>query len=110
MNLLSGSTRRVDKELTTDIEALNAEVVAISVDNLSGAEDIARQLGIPFPVLYDPSRVVTQLYEVDNPGDGGRARPATFVVNTEGVITWKYVGSGIGDRPSVSTILAQLAR
>ncbi len=92
------------------VEALNAEVVAISVDNLSGAEDIARQLGIPFPVLYDPSRVVTQLYEVDNPGDGGRARPATFIVDTEGVITWKYVGSGIGDRPSVSTILAQLAR
>ena len=85
-------------------------MVAISVDNLSGAEDIARQLGIPFPVLYDLSRMVTQLYEVDNPGDGGRARPATFIVDTEGVITWKYVGSGIGDRPSVSTILAQLAR
>ncbi len=97
------------KGVYNDIQALNAEVIAISVDNLSGAEDIARQLGIPFPVLYDPSRVVTQLYKVDNPGDGGRARPATFVVNTEGVITWKYVGSDIGDRPSVSTILAQLS-
>ena len=98
-------TRRYD-----DIQALNAEVVAISVDNLSGAEDIARQLGIPFPVLYDPAKMVTQLYNVHNPDDSGRAKPATFIVDTEGVITWKYVGSGIGDRPSVSTILAQLAR
>ena len=69
------------------------------MDDLSGAEDIARQLGIPFPVLYDPAKMVTQLYKVHNPDDSGRAKPATFIVDTEGVITWKYVGSGIGDRP-----------
>ncbi len=93
-----------------DIKALNAEVVAISVDDLSGAEDIARQLGIPFPILYDPSRVVTQLYEVFNLLSDGVATPSTFILDTDGVIAWKYIGRSKEDRPSVSTILAQLAR
>ncbi len=82
-------------------------MVAISVDNLSGAEDIARQVGIPFPVLYDPSAEVTRLYEVHNPSDGGRATPSTFVIDAEGIIKWKFVGS-TSHRTSVSSILAQL--
>ena len=80
-------------------------MVAISIDDLSGASSIVQELGIPFPVLYDTSREVVRLYKVQNAGDGGRARPATFILDTEGVIQWKYVGSGIGDRPPVSTIL-----
>ncbi len=34
-----------------DIQALNAEVVAISVDDLAGASDIVQKVGIPFPSL-----------------------------------------------------------
>ena len=69
---------------------------------------MVQKLGIPFPILYDPSTETPQAYKVFNLLGDGLATPATFIVDTEGVITWKYVGSGIGDRPSTDTILAQL--
>ncbi len=37
------------------------------------------------------------------------ATPSTFVVDRDGVITWKYVANPIGDRPPTSNIIDQLA-
>ena len=84
-------------------------MLAISVDNLEEASEVVRMLGIPFPILYDPSTEAPQSYMVFNLLGDGLATPSTFILDKKGVITWKYVGSGIGDRPSVSTILAQLS-
>ena len=91
-----------------DIKALNAEVVAISVDDLAGASDIVAKVGIPFPVLYDPSQQVPQTYKVFNLLGDNVATPSTFVVDQNGVIVWKYVANSIGDRPPSSIILNQL--
>lgn len=99
-------------ELTSvyeDIKALNAEVVAISVDDLAGASDIVERVGIPFPVLYDPSREVPESYKVFNLLGDQVATPSTFVVDPDGVIVWKYVANSIGDRPPSSIVLDQLA-
>lgn len=35
------------------------------------------------------------------------AIPSTFIIDKEGVIRWKYVGS-TGDRPDPETVLAEL--
>ena len=83
-------------------------MLAISVDDLEDASETVQKLGIPFPILYDPSKEVPQAYKVLNLLGDGLATPSTFIVDKEGVIQWKYVGRRIGDRPSVSTILAQL--
>lgn len=99
-------------ELTSvyeDIKALNAEVVAISVDDLAGASDIVEKVGIPFPVLYDPSREVPESYKVFNLLGDQVATPSTFVVDQNGVIVWKYVANSISDRPPSSIVLDQLA-
>ena len=92
-----------------DIQAANAEVLAISVDNLAGAERVVSQIGIPFPILYDPSKDVPRDYGVFNLLNDNLATPSTFVLDKEGVIRYKFVASGIGDRPPVSQILRQLA-
>ncbi len=91
-----------------DIKALNAEVVAISVDDLAGASDIVGKVGIPFPVLYDPSQQVPEAYRVFNLLGDNVATPSTFVVDQNGVIAWKYVANSISDRPPTSIILDQL--
>ena len=83
-------------------------MLAISVDDLKDASGTVQMLGIPFPILYDPSTDVPRSYEVFDLLGDGFATPSTFVVNKEGVITWKYVANRIGDRPPVSTIVAQL--
>ena len=92
-----------------DIQAADAEVLAISVDNLAGAERVVSQIGIPFPILYDPSKQVPGDYGVFNLLNDNLATPSTFILDKEGVIRYKYVASGIGDRPRVSQILQELA-
>ena len=84
-------------------------MLAVSVDDLRGAQEIADQVGIPFPILYDPSADTPRAYDVYDLLGDRRAAPATFVVDRDGVIQWKYVGRFIGDRPSVREVLRQLA-
>ena len=84
-------------------------MLAISVDNLKEASEVVQMLGIPFPILYDPSTEAPQSYMVFNLLGDGLATPSTFILDKDGVIRWKYIARSIGDRPSVSTILTQLS-
>ena len=70
---------------------------------------MVEQLNIPFPILYDPSREVPEAYGVYNLLGDRLATPSTFIVDMNGVIKWKFVGSSIGDRPSIPELLEQLA-
>ena len=47
-------------------------------------------------------------YGVLNPQDNNLARPSTFVIDSSGVIRWKYLGSTY-DRPSPQQVLDALA-
>ena len=93
-----------------EIQGLDAEVLAISVDDLSGATKVVQELNIPFPILYDPSREVPRLYGVFGLLGDKLATPSTFVVDREGVIRWKYVAGSVTDRPPSSQVLDQLAK
>ena len=92
-----------------EIQGLDAEVLAISVDDLSGATKVVQELNIPFPILYDPSREVPRLYGVFGLLGDKLATPSTFVVDKDGVIRWRYIASEIGDRPPASMVLRQLS-
>ena len=84
-------------------------MLAISIDDLEDAAWVVEQEGIPFPVLYDPSTETPRDYNVYNRLGDGLAAPATFILDQDGVIQWRRVGSAIGDRPSVGTIIARLS-
>ncbi len=86
----------------------NAEVVAISVDNLANAQRMAGNSGVPFPILYNPDKDVVQAYGVYNLHNDNLATPSTFIIDSSGVIRYKYVGSTT-DRPSPQDVLSQLA-
>ncbi len=92
----------------SEIQDLNAEVLAISKDDLSGAHYISDSIGIMFPILYDPEAEVVQEYGVYNLLRDGLATPSTFIIDKDGVIQWKYVGRDKSDRPSTQVILEQL--
>lgn len=79
------------------------------MDDLAAASQIVEQLGFAFPILYDPSTDVTQSYKVFDLLDDGLATPSTFIVDKQGVITWKYVAGAIGDMPPFSEIESQLS-
>ena len=90
------------------IQGLDAEVLAISTDDLSGAMSIVERLAIPFPILYDPSDAVPEAFKVFDLLGDRLATPSTFIVDKEGVIRWKYISKGISDRPDTADVLDQL--
>jgi len=87
---------------------LNAEILAISVDDLSQASFAVEALGLEFPVLYDQPAEVVKEYGVYNAG-AGYANPNVFIVDRNGSIVWHHRGSASHRTPN-SEILAQLER
>ena len=90
------------------IRDLEAEVLAISTDDLSGAQAIAGRVGIPFPVLYNSDADVVREYGVYKLLGEPRAAPAVFIIDAGGVVRWSYIGRSISDRPSAQEVLRQL--
>ena len=90
------------------LQGLDAEVLAVSTDQLQGASRVLDDLGIRFPVLYDPSANVPKQYGVFNHFGDGLATSSTFIVDKEGVVRYRYVGRDIADHPKAATVLRQL--
>ena len=88
------------------IAELGVQFFAISADDFSEADYIPGRPEIRFPILYDASRETIQKYGVLN---GNIAHPATFVIDSDGVIRWKRVDQNYTDRPSADTVLAQIS-
>lgn len=73
---------------------LDAEVIGISVDSPFSQEAWAKQEGISIPMLSDLGKEVTSAYGLlceDFFGLCGVSNRAAFVVNKEGVVTYKWV-------------------
>ena len=67
-------------------------------------------IGIPFPILYNKDADVVKAYGVYDLLGDGLATPSTFIIDKQGVIRWKRVGSSVGDRPPVSKVLEELVK
>ena len=88
------------------ISGLNAELLAVSIDDLSQASRAVEQLGLEFPILYDQSGDVVRAYGVFSEASG-YARPSTFIIDTEGIVRWQFIGS-TSHRTSTRDIIEQL--
>ena len=74
-----------------EFEALQAQVLGVSVDDVETHRAWAAELGgVSFPLLSDATREVCRAYEVLNPDDQ-RAWRATVIVSPEGKIAYQVV-------------------
>ena len=87
---------------------LNAEILAISVEDLSRPDLAARAQGYPFPVLYDPDTEVARTYGTYNQG-AGYSNPYVFVIDSNGSVVWEHKGSVYNRTPN-SAIIAELEK
>ncbi len=90
------------------IAAQNAEVVAVSTDNLEGAKWAIDSLGVPFKVAYDLSTEVPKAYEVWNLYGDNLSTGSAFVIDTNGIIRWKHIYAGIHDLTPAANIIQAL--
>ena len=88
------------------ISGLNAEILAVSVDDLSGASYVVENLGLDFPILYNSDKDVVKDYGVYN-SSTGYATPSVFIVDTGGAIRWEFSGT-TSHRADNAEIIAQL--
>jgi len=83
-------------------------MIAVSADAPADGQKVATELHLTYPILSDIYKNFIKQYGVLHPTEG-IARPSMFVVNKEGKIVWKYVGTEASDRPPIDTVLQQIS-
>ena len=92
-------------EQTAQLAELGATVVAISSDSVADAAATRAKLGLGFELYADPELAVITRWGGEDFG-AGIARPATFVVEPGGAISYRKVGENPADHPTMDELLA----
>ena len=97
------------------LNSLNGQVLGISVDGAMSQKAFSDQNNLNFPLLSDFQRQVVNQYDVALPnfaGMGGyvAAQRAVFVVDSGGVVRYKWVGPNPGVEPDYDEIQAELGK
>ena len=91
-----------------DIQTEGAELIAISADPLSVVNSTQQTLEITYPLLVDADKEMITAYNVLDPSDTDIARPATYIVDQNGHIAWKFLDVQDGKRLGPERILTAL--
>ena len=86
----------------SEFDARGISVVAISVDPPDVNKRQSQKLGYTFPLLSDPNAKVIRRYDVLHPGAGPKgadiARPADFLLDSDGIVRWVNLTDNIAVR------------
>ena len=94
-----------------DFQALDTDIVAISVDPPERSREIVEAYDLAFPLLSDPDARVIEAFGVlhaDGGFEGDIARPAIFLADREGKIVWRELTENWRIRARPEKILEQL--
>lgn len=92
-----------------EISNLDAVVIAVSTDDLKGAEFAVEEFGAQFPIAYtsrDPA--VPLEYGVFNLHGDGLASASTFIIGKDGQLKWKQISTRYSEHVPASAIVAKL--
>lgn len=90
-----------------DFNDVKAVIVGISNESGADATALRDKLGLGFELYSDPELTVITKWGVEDYG-AGIARPATFVIEPGGAISYRKVGENPADHPSMDELLAAL--
>lgn len=91
------------------------EILAVSIDPRDKAlflrDKLKDQPGFDFPLLSDADHHVIDRYGLLNEqSQRGWPHPATYVIDSKGVVRWKFVEVDYKLRPSNEDVLAQVKK
>jgi len=93
----------------SEFDARGVRVVGISVDPPEVNRRQSQKLGYTFPLLSDPDARVIRRYDVLHPGAGPKgsdiARPAEFLLDSDGIVRWVNLTENIGVRARPEQVL-----
>lgn len=86
-----------------------AIILGISSDAAEDANKTRDKLQLNFELYSDPQLAVISQWGVEDVGSN-IARPATFVVEPGGTITYRRIGKGPADRPTIEELISALEK
>jgi peroxiredoxin len=96
------------QETVTELGDLGVKVAAVSVDSPEMLARFRRECGLEFDLLSDESRETVRAWGLFNARErGGIARPAVFVLDTDGRIVYRSL-DGNATRVETAALLAFL--
>ena len=94
---------------THELEGAGLEILAISPDPNQRSQELADKLRVNYRFLTDPDLAVTRRLGVVHKGggEGGKdvPRPATVVIDREGVVRWTHLSANVQVRPDANEVL-----
>jgi peroxiredoxin len=98
----------------SEFDARGVRVVGISVDPPDINQRQSQKLGYTFPLLSDPNAKVIRRYDVLHAGAGAKgadvARPAEFLLDSNGVVRWVNLTENIAVRVRPERVLEALSQ
>ena len=91
-----------------EITALNAEVIAVTTQDLSAASGSIESVGISFPLAYDVTTAVPRQWERFDNFDTELADAAIYVIDKDGVLVWESIGDNYQHYVKADEIIEQL--
>jgi peroxiredoxin len=93
----------------SEFETRGIRVVGISVDPPDINWRQSQKQGYTFPLLSDPKRQIIRRYDVLHPGAGPKgadiARPAEFLLDSNGIVRWVNLTENIAVRTRPEQVL-----
>ena len=93
----------------SEFDARGIRVVGISVDSPEASKRQSQKLGYTFPLLSDPDAKVIRRYDVLSSGAGPKgadiARPAEFLLDSDGIVRWVNLTDNIAVRARPEQVL-----
>lgn len=101
-----------------DIQGQTAQVLAIDPHEIWSAKFMLKEVGLStddlwYPLLMDPSLTVSATYGVVGQmrvHTEWSNRPATFIIDKDGIIRYARRGQSFGDRPKPDEVVAELKK
>ena len=88
--------------------------MAVSIDSHADSQRLIKELEdkdtekVTFPLLEDQGHKVIDRYGLLNPQGKGWPHPATYVIDKQGIVRWKFVEVDFKIRPTNAAILDAL--
>ena len=97
------------------LNALDAQVVGISVDSTFANGEFAAKNGIAFPLLSDHARTAVAAYGVALPDFAGIegytvAQRSVFLLDKEGRVRFSWISDSPGNEPDYDLIVSELGK
>ena len=93
-----------------DIKAQDTEIIAISADTQALTGITRQNLGITYLLLSDENKAAIDAYNVIDTGNMRIARPATYIIDQDGHIAWKFLDARFDTRVSSEQIVTELKK